>query len=334
MSKPSRFRAASAYAAGVVGLLLSAVAAPSLFNYQLVDLNPTFYAASQSYFGPGRIEGSFAYSGSIGGSALGADFFATSGAGNATAALETELQILAPLIRESNSFDIAIDWGASRLQDATSFVAGFGIDLHFLGFTFSPVNQAVSAATGDALSATTPGSWRYASGGGCTDIPAASILIATIGGSVCVDQTARWSIDAIDGTLFASKPGSPTQAFDFRVASSSRQDIVPVVLPSYGEWLFTIGNLSLENRFGSSFAIDAGVFGEVCYIFDCSSGRLTGNVANVNSGDFPLTWSSPSIGESFSVRTVAEPSAASLLIAGLILLAGLRRRAVSLHRED
>ncbi len=331
----------------LVGLTMPALAVPFI---QTLNVGPQFSASQQSYFGPGRIEGTFNESGSIGNSTLGASFVATSGTGDVTGLFGTEIQVSAPtVVSDGREFDINLDWLGSRLIGVTTFAAGFDLDLFALSQTVSIVSESVSVGT-LGLSKVTPGTFfSTTSARDCEDITAVSVNVIVgsgkIGGSVCVTQEPRWNIVAIEGELLASLVGSTsTQLFDFRLDSSMNEK-VSVNLPSDGTWEFSFTKLSLENQFGSDFLIEAGVFGEVCIILlGCDTERLLEEVATVNSGDFPLTWTNinpiqipsllglpggGSLENVFSItRQVPEPESLVVFSIGLFCLLLVRSRRV------
>jgi hypothetical protein len=253
------------------------------------------------------------------------------------------MEIEAPTTVYSGAeFDINLDWLASKFSSQTTFLAVFGIDLSFLGITVDIVNESVSTTTNMGPVQLPPGPFALEelSPRSCNDISAAGINVglgsASVGGSVCVTQAPRFEVVAIDGALIASLAGHPDMTFDFRLDDLLAQEAIPVHLPFAGTWEFSFGGFGLESKFGSHLDIEAGVFGELCIILlGCDTERFLGDVADVNSNDFPLTWATASLTDTFFItREVPEPSTWALFRIVLICLTFARRSHVAGARVE
>jgi hypothetical protein len=310
--------------AGTAALSIPAWAFPIS---QTLEINPRFLALEQSYFGPGRIEGVADQSGSVGGSGLGANFFASAGSGTVTGLIKSSVDVTAPtLVRGRRKFDVDFEWLKTEFSGSTTFLAGFEMNLFFLGITVPIVDRTVGMSWEVDSVSIPPGpiGLNASPVGDCESITAVSIgapppldplASASIGGRLCVTQRSRFELLAIDGTLLASQDGQPDLAFDFRL--SSVEETLPIALPSNGTWEFTFEGFGLEDRFGTRLVYEAGAFGEICFLLFCDDRDLLEEIADVDSEDFPLTWATavPVEKPGFEV-TIAIPEPGILLDSG------------------
>jgi hypothetical protein len=323
-------------AAGIAALSLPARAIPIT---QTLEINPMFRAPEQSYFGPGRVEGVADQSGSVGGSGLGANFFASTGSGTVAGSIKSSVDVRAPtLVRGKRKFDVDFDWLGTQFSGSTTFLAGFEMNLLFLGITVPIVDRTVGMSTAVDSVTLPPGPFRLGTPpvGDCESISAISIgapppldplASASIGGRLCVTQKSRFELVAIDGTLVASQDGQPDLAFDFHLGSV--EETLPIALPKNGTWEFTFDSFGLEDRFGTRLIYEAGAFGEICFLLFCDDRDLLEEIADVDSMDFPLTWATavPSDKPSFEVTiTIPEPGTVLIFAFGLAGLGFLQHR--------